>query len=131
MQIVTATTAWWRELPRIAKIAGYIGAISGAIVTTAAAWPVVEFIIPAHRGYVLEQRAPLLHRVIDIEMRSNSARRERLLDEFPKRELELHGEQAKQTPQYRDLIQQRLNKIKSELDAIDEQNKKLLREKAR
>ena len=46
---------WWKRLTRIGKIAGIVGAVSGAIVGVAAAWPIVHVAVPALRGYVLEQ----------------------------------------------------------------------------
>jgi hypothetical protein len=120
---------WWHNLSRTVKIIGAIGVTTGTIVSTAAAWPIIEPYWVAQRYYVLDHNTPLLRRVIEIELKANDARRDRLLKEAPVRELELQSEQSKQTPQYRALVQDRLKNIKHELDAIDDQDKKLLKEK--
>ena len=129
MIVVTATADWWRKLSRTVKVIGYIGVASGAVVSTAAAWPIIEPYWVAQRYYVIDHSTPLLRRVIEIELKANDARRDRLLKEAPVRELELKSEQSMQTPQYRALVQDRLKNIKHELDAIDDQDKKLLKEK--
>lgn len=46
---------WWRHLSRLGKIAGIVGAITGAIVGVAAAWPIIEWAVPAHRGLLYEK----------------------------------------------------------------------------
>jgi hypothetical protein len=129
MIVVTATADWWRKLSRTVKVISYIGISSGAIVSTAAAWPIIEPYWVAQRYYVIDHSTPLLRRVIEIELKANDARRDRLLKEAPVRELELKSEQSMQTPQYRELVKDRLKNIKHELDAIDDQDKKLLKEK--
>ena len=129
MIVVTATADWWRKLSRTVKVISYIGISSGAIVSTAAAWPIIEPYWVAQRYYVIDHSTPLLRRVIEIELKANDARRDRLLKEAPVRELELKSEQSMQTPQYRELVKDRLKNIKHELDARDDQDKKLLKEK--
>ena len=129
MLVVTATADWWRKLSRTVKIIGAIGVTTGTIVSTAAAWPIIEPYWVAQRDYVIDHSTPLLRRVIEIELKANDARRDGLLKEAPVRELELQSDQAKQAPQYRALVQDRLKNIKHELDAIDDQDKKLLKEK--
>lgn len=42
----------WSKLMRIGKIAGIVGALTGAVVGAAAAWPILEPYLAAHRGYV-------------------------------------------------------------------------------
>lgn len=41
---------WWKRLSRLGKLAGVIAAISGAIVSVAAAWPIVEPLWYVSRG---------------------------------------------------------------------------------
>jgi len=41
---------WWNRLSRIGKFAGILGSIFGAIVTGAAAWPIIEPIWYVSRG---------------------------------------------------------------------------------
>ena len=54
--------------------------------------------------------------------------RQRLLDEEKKRELELADPTVKATPNYEALVQQRVDRIKSELNTLDEQDKSLFNE---
>jgi hypothetical protein len=129
MIVLTPVADWYRGLSRVVKLIGYVGVVSGTITATALAWPRVEPYWIAHRGYVLDHEHPLLSRIIEIELKSNDARRERLLNEAPQRELDLQSPQAQQAPQYKALIQDRLRNIKQELYTIDQQNEKLLKEK--
>ena len=129
MIVITPVAVWYRSLSRVVKLIGYVGVVSGTITATAVAWPRIEPYWVAHRAYVLEHESPLLHRIIEIELKSNDARRERLLNEAPQRELDLQSPQAQQAPQYKALIEDRLRNIKQELNVIDKQNEQLLKEK--
>ncbi len=40
------------DLPRFAKVASYVGAISAAVVSTGAAWTMLDLPVPATRAYV-------------------------------------------------------------------------------
>jgi hypothetical protein len=51
-----------------------------------------------------------------------------LLDEAAKREIELQSEQAKQLPQYRALVQDRVDRVKSELKGLDDEDKSLFKQ---
>ena len=116
----------------IAAAVGIIGVSAGAIYSTAEAWPYVEPLLAAHRGYVraydIEQMKPFVERLIRVQVAQNRDRRQTLLDEAAKREIELQGDQAKQLPQYRALIQERVNRISEELKTLDEQDNSLFKE---
>jgi hypothetical protein len=133
MTIITGTINWWMSLNRTVKIIGAVGVISGAVYSVAQAWPLVEPFWYAHRGYVRwyddEHLSNVLHRLNKIQLVQDEDRRQRLLDEAAKREIELQGDQAKQLPQYRDLVQDRVNRIKSELKTLEEQDSNLFTEK--
>lgn len=129
MLIVSATAEWWRSLSRTVKIIGYVGVVMGAITATATAFPIIEPWLAATRGYVRESHAPLLGRVIEIQIAQNDARSERLVERSKQYELELQSPQAQQLPQYRKLLQERVDRTSHELKIIDEQNKSLFREK--
>lgn len=129
MFILTTAAEYWRGLSRTVKIIGYVGVVSGAIVSAATAFPIVEPWIVAHRGYVRSENTPLLHRVIEIQLQANENRRERLINDMKRYETELQSDQVKQLPQYRDLVQQQVERASQEIRTIDEQNKSLFREK--
>ena len=63
--------AWLRGLSRVAKVCGAVGLITGAIIGVAGAWPIIEWLVPAHRGYVLEQRGYVLQQVGDVRVNTN------------------------------------------------------------
>jgi hypothetical protein len=122
--------AWstWRR--KTVTICGLIAAITGAVVGVAKAAPIIEPWWYASRGYVRDDmHQPLLERIIEVQLNQNSEKRQRLLDEVPKRELELQSEQAKHLPQYRALVQSRVDRVKSELKTLDEKDKSLFNEK--
>jgi len=118
----------WSRTPEFVKWIGYGGTIFGAIFAFSQAVPVAEPLFPAHRAYVREVAEPVLQRVIVVQLAQNDDRHQRLIDEAAKRELELQSDQAKQLPQYRVLVQGRVDRIKSELKTIDEQNNSLFKE---
>jgi hypothetical protein len=125
--------AWWRQISRFGKIGGVVGALSGAVVGVAGAWPFLEPYMVAHRGYVIDRTrediTPLKQMVIEIQIDRNHDRRERLLGEVEKRELELQSEQAKALPQYRELVQQRVDRVKKELKTLDDDDSNLFKQK--
>jgi len=131
--LITATANYWRKLSRTVKIISYIGVISGAVVSTATAWPYVEPYWYAHRGYVRQYDdahiTALIKRLIEVQLVQDRDRRQQLLDEAAKRELELQSDQAKQLPQYRALVQDRVDRVKSELKTLEEQDNSLFNEK--
>ena len=63
--------AWLKGLSRVAKLCGGVGLVTGAIMGIAGAWPIVEWLVPAHRGYVLEQRGYVLQQVGDVRVNTN------------------------------------------------------------
>lgn len=129
MIIVTATARRWRRLSRTIKLISYVGMVSAAIVSSAAAWPIIEWAFPAYRGYVVAQKGPLLARVIEIELKQVDAERKRILRDVQKNEIELQSDQAKATPQYHKLIQKEIERSKNELDENDAKQKSLFNEK--
>ncbi len=132
MFIITATADWWKGVSRTVKLVSYVGVVSGAIVASAQAWPILEPYWYAHRGYVRQyddaHANAIIKRLIQVQLDRDNDQRQRLLDEAAKREIELQSDQAKQLPQYRDLVQSRVDRIKSELNTLDEQDKSLFRE---
>ena len=123
----------WRRTPQAIKYIGYVGTVAGAVYAISQAAPVAEPFAPAHHAWVREilheDTEPLLQRVVEMQIAQNDGRRQRLLDEAAQRELELQSDQAKQLPQYRALVQQRVDRIKTELNTIDKQNESLFKEK--
>lgn len=118
------------ELLRFGKVMGVASVTFGSIVGFATAFPYVEPYLAAHRGYVREQRSPLLERIIEVQLQQNDNRTERLVEKSKQYELELQSDQAKALPQYRALVQDRVDRIKHELKTIDEKNNSLFKEKA-
>lgn len=130
----TVSRRWNRQSKRlrsIVKIAAAIGAISGAIVSTAAALPLIlhQTWFVAHRGYVLEHSDPLLKRIIEVQLKQTDDDRKKLLREVQKYELELQSDQAKATPQYHSLVQKEIERVKSELNENDARHNSLFNEK--
>jgi hypothetical protein len=120
----------WRR--RLTTLVLAFSAISGGGAAIAA-YERYEPIMPALHYYVRWEVAAhtdgLLKRIIEIQLAQNDTHRQRLIDEAAKREVELQGDQAKQLPQYRALVQQRVDRIKAELSGIDKQDKSLFDEK--
>ena len=131
--LMRAVQHGWSRTPKIVKYIGYVGTVAGTIYALSQAAPVAEPFAPAHHAWVKEfvheSTDPLFHRVVEIQIAQNDGRRERLLNEAAQRELELQSEQAKQLPQYRALVQSRVDRIKTELSTIDKQNESLFQEK--
>ena len=131
MFLIDSTQQGWRRFKRLGAVAGIVGAVAGAVVAVAKAVPVVEPWWYADRGYVRgavkESFTPIDTRLILVEMRQNDARRERLLIEAGRYELESHSSTAQSTPQYRALIQIQIDRIKRELEVIEQDNQRLNR----
>ena len=123
--------AWWSKLSLAIKLVGYIGVITAAIVSTATAWPYLEPYWYAHRGYVRQYSAPASDHAILIEMRitQNGERRERLLNDVKKYELEMQSDQAKQTPIYQELLKDQVERASKTLKHLDDDDNSLFKEK--
>lgn len=117
--------AWFSGLNRAIKVATYAGALLTVIVSGAEAWGIVEPIMPAHRAYVRSTEHPLLARLIVAQLDIDREKRERLLHESQERELELNTPDASATPQYKQLLQERINAIKGQLQQLDDDDKAL------
>jgi len=130
--LIARTIALVRRNP-IASVASVVGILAGIPGAGAGYIYGIEPVMPAlHyyvRGEIFGHTSPLLERVIELQLAQNDIRRERLLDEAAKREIELQSSQAKQLPQYRALVQQRVDRVKEELKTIDAQDKSLFKEK--
>ena len=105
----------------------------------------------AHRGYVLDKEAELakqeeakrvelskqeadhhkevLLRVNKMELAQNDTRQLRLTNQVKDYETELQSPSAQQLPQYKALVQDRIDRASHELKQIDEENKSLFDEK--
>jgi hypothetical protein len=131
MFIFTATASWYGRLSRAVKIIGWFGVISAAIVSCATALPIMEPYWFAHRGYVRTYSAPASDHaaLVRIQLRQNKDERQQLIDEVPKRELELQSDQAKQLPEYRALVQDRVDRVKARLKEIEADDNNLFKEK--
>lgn len=121
---------WGNNLRKtITSFVALVAATAGAIAAVPPAWAVVEPYFYAHRGYVRdydsEQLKPIVSRLVKIQLAQDTDRRQRLLDEVQKRELELQSDQTQQLPQYKELVQQRVDRVKKELNELDEQDKSL------
>lgn len=131
MFVVTATADWWGRLSRWTKLAAFVGAAMGAVSATAIAWPTLEPWVYASHGWSRSEiHEPLLQRLVKIQLKQNHDEREQLLEEVKKRELELTSDQAKATPQYQELVQQRVNRVKERLNELDKDDANLFKEKA-
>jgi len=132
--LITGAINYWRNLSLTVKLIGYIGVAAGALVSVAQAWPLVEPYWYAHRAYVraydADHENPWHQRVIKVQLQQDKDRRSSLLNEEAKWELELQGTQAQSLPQYHALIQQRVDRIKEDLNSIDAEEKSLFNEKA-
>lgn len=126
-------TNFRRAMTSIGVAIGALGGLVGAVAGVPTAVSVVEPYVYAHRGYVRDYdatiHAPILQRLIKVQLKQDRDERKALLDEAKTRELELQSEQAKQLPQYQGLIQQRVDRIKERLNELDEQDKSLFNEK--
>ena len=125
----------WGRTPLVVKRIGYVGTVAAAIYAVYQAAPILEPIIPAHRAYARsvshDDVTPLLQRVVEIQLTQNEDRRQRLIDETAKREIELQSDQAHKLPQYRALVQQRVDRIKSDLKTLDDKDNSLFKEQGK
>jgi hypothetical protein len=130
---LTAAANWWKSLSRTVRVIGYAGVVSGAVVSVAKAWPIVEPYWIAHRDFVrsydTRQYAPIIKRLIEVQLVQDRERRQQLLDEAGKRAIELQSDLAKQAPEYKALVQERVNRISEELKTLEEQDNSLFNEK--
>jgi len=130
--LIARTWALIKRNP-IASIASFVGILAGIPGAVAGYSYGIEPGLPAlHyyvRGEIFGHTNPLLERVIDLQLAQNDIRRERLIDEAAKREIELQSDQARKLPQYRELVQKRVDRVKEELKTIDAQDKSLFKEK--
>ena len=108
---------WWRKFSHLGKFSSVVVAISGAIVGVAAAWPIVEWAIPAHRGYVLEH-------VGDVRTTTNELLLWKAEDTKNKIKSDREGWaiqiQKEQDPQTRNLIQNRIQQLDADHAQVDE-----------
>lgn len=123
---------WYRRMGRIAQGASWAGALFAVVVSGAGAYGVVEPILPAHRGYVRSteqvQADKLAERLIVAQLDINKERRERLLDDVQKRELELQSPEVQSNTGYQALIKERVERVKKEIDKLDANDKSLFDE---
>ena len=116
----------WR---RYAKTRNWFLATCTAIATVGSAWIFVEPAIPAHRGYVRDtERTILIERIIVAQLDVNRERRERLLRQSKEHELELHSSGAASLPQYKQRIQESIDRAGAEIKKLDESDKSLFDE---
>lgn len=115
---------WFHNLGRWAKVATMVSAFTGAIIGTAAAWPIIEWMVPVHRGL-------LYHEISDVKVPIN----ELLIWKFEDAKKKAEGEasdwtiklQKEDDPDTRRMIQKRINELKKDQDVSDERIKKLSR----
>lgn len=129
---VAQLKAWAvKRLTRILWVSGVVAGVSGAIVGGAKAWPIIEPIWYTSHGYLREYHTPDHIKLLEIQLRYNEKERAGLIEETGKLELDLQSPSNRNAPQYRALIQQRIDQIKQELDGINQENKNLRDEKER
>jgi len=124
--------AWaMRRLTRILWISGVVTGLSAGVVGAAKAWPIIEPWWYADRNYVRFYSSPRADhiKIIEIQLRYNEKERSGLISEAGKLELDLQSPATQATPQYRALVQQRIDQIKRELEIINNENKNLRDEK--
>jgi hypothetical protein len=109
-------------------IATIIGVIAGSIAIVQA-YP--EYYYLAHRGYVIDHVSNEHKAIVELRLAQNDIRSDRLVEKAKQYELDLQSEQAKQLPQYRALLQERVERINHDIQTIDEQNKSLMQEKTK
>jgi hypothetical protein len=119
---------YWKNLSSTLKLASYVVLVASGLVSISAAWAVIEPFAPAHRAYVRQSEMPILDRLILAQLDINDVRRDRLIGEAKSRDLELQSDQAKTTPQYKAIVQDRVDRIKQELESIDKQSGNLFKE---
>jgi hypothetical protein len=141
---------WYRNMNRYAKWAGWLTAFFALAGYIYSALPIVEPGLPAHRGYarytasamaadllakqeaqnkaLTAENAALRARVIVAQLDVNKERRERLLRDIKDRELEIQSPQAAATPGYQNLLKERIDRAKSEVDKLDANDKSLFDE---
>lgn len=113
---------WWQRLSRLAKIAGVVAAISGAIVSVAAAWPLVEWAFPAHRGLLYEKVGGVQATTNELLIWKFEDNKSRLKAESGGWAIQL---QKETDPQTRSLIQQRIDQLDREQRDVDGRINKL------
>lgn len=99
---------WMRRLSTFSKVVGLVGAICAAIVSFAAAWPIVEPYMLAHRAYVISQ-------VGVVQATTNDLLRWKLEDASSKLKADREGwmiqMQKENDPQTKALIQNRIEQL--------------------
>lgn len=113
---------WWRHLSVLAKIAGIAGAISGAIVSVAAAWPLVEWAFPAHRGLVYDKVGGVQTTTNELLIWKFEDSKSRLKSEMGGWTIQL---QKETDPAQKALIQQRIRDLDREQSSYDDRIRRL------
>ena len=111
---------------RYTKTRNWLIGTASAVVTLGAAAtfvaPYAEAVTPVTHSYY---RTVVRPRITIIQLDINQTHRERLIEETKTRELELQSPSANSAPQYKGLVQDRLNKMKSDLKDLDQSDKDL------
>ena len=141
---------WYRNMNRYVKWAGWLSVFFGLIVSGYGAASILEPGLPAHRGYarytasavetelldkqqkqtaaLTAENEKLRARVVLAQLDVNRERRERLMEDYKKRDLELQSPEVKAAPGYEALVKERVDRVKKELDKLDESDKSLFNE---
>lgn len=61
----------WSDLSRLTKFAVAVGAVSGALVSTATAYSMFVGWVPASRGYMADELRPIMGRLLFVHRRVN------------------------------------------------------------
>lgn len=113
---------WWKRLSHIGKFAGIVAAITGAIVGVAAAWPLVEPYVFAHRGYVLEKVGGVQATANELLMWKFEDNRDRAKADVEDKKILL---QKENDPQIKELIQKNIDSSAQKQKDYDERITKL------
>lgn len=113
---------WWRHLSAVTKLAAMLSAIAGAIVSVAAAWPLVEPYAPAHRGFVVEQVGDVRTTTNELLIWKAEDTKNKIRSDSSGWNIQL---QKEQDPTTRALIQQRIEQLNTEQEQVDQRIKKL------
>jgi hypothetical protein len=117
---------------RYTKTRNWLIGVASAVVTLAAASAVIapyaEAVTPVTHSYY---RTVVLPRVITAQLDVNQERRERLLGETKRRELELKSPDAANTPQYKALVQEQIDRAAADLKNLDKNDESLFKEQGK
>lgn len=104
-----------------------IGICVGAISACGSGYLYLDGPLPASRQYVIAQNADLKSRLIDSQLQTNTVQRNLLRKEKFDRDIEI---QKNPEPSVKQVLQQRLDTINDDLEAVTKERESLVKEKS-